>query len=286
MFNNVKKAAFVAVLAIFAANTQAQVLTPQASPSAKFTQTVGMTDVTVEYSRPSAKGRKVFGDVVPMGEVWRTGANASTKITFADSVEVGGKKLKKGTYAVYVIPQKDNWTVIFNNDLTLWGSDGYDEKKDAARVSVKPMTTKDKVETFTISTDNLTNNGGDLIIAWDDTRASVAIGVPTDQKVMASIKTTLDGPSANAYFNAGRYYFESGKDIQKAIEWMDKGMAMGGEKFWMLRQKSLAQEKAGDIKGAIETAKKSLEMAKKEKNQDYVRMNEKSIEEWSKKVKN
>ncbi|MFM2266639.1 MAG: hypothetical protein RL757_79 [Bacteroidota bacterium] len=285
MFKNLKQVAFVAAMSMVSVASQAQVLTPQPSPMAKSTQTVGLTDVSLEYSRPSAKGRKVFGELVPMGEVWRTGANASTKITFADSVEIGGQKLKKGTYAVYVIPQKDAWTVIFNNDLTLWGSDGYDEKKDALRVSAKTMMSKDKVETFTISTDNVTINGCDLTFAWDDVRVSVAIAVPTDQKVMGSIKTTMDGPSASAYFNAGRYYFESGKDLKQAIAWMDKGMEMGGEKFWMLRQKSLAQEKAGDLKAAIATAKKSLELAKKEKNMDYVRMNEKSIEEWSKKVK-
>lgn len=275
------------VMAVSAAfvlnNATAQIVTPQPSPMAKTTQTVGLTDVTVEYSRPSAKGRTIFGDLVPAGEVWRAGANASTKITFADSVEVDGKKLKKGTYAVYIIPQKDTWTVIFNNDLTLWGSDGYDEKKDAARVSAKVGNTKDLVETWSINMDNVSNNGCDLVFAWGNVVVKVPVAVPTDQKVMASIKATMDGPSGNAYFSAGRYYFESGKDLNQALKWMNKGLEMSGEKFWTLRQKSLVQAKMGDYKAAIETAKKSLEMAKKEKNMDYVRMNEKSIEEWSKK---
>lgn len=272
-----------AVLTVSATFAQAQVVAPQPSPSAKTTQTVGTTDITLDYSRPSSKGRKVYGDLVPFGKIWRTGANASTKITFGDSVMIGtAGKLKKGTYSIFTIPNKGEWTVIFSKSLELWGADGYKDENDAYRLNIKTTALNDKIETFNIDFKNITNNGADLCIEWENTRVAIPISVPTDQKVMASIKATMDGPSAGSYVSAARYYLDSDKDPKQALEWINKGLEKGGERYWILRAKSLIQAKLGDKKGAVETAKRSLELAKKEGNADYVKMNEDSIKEWSK----
>jgi tetratricopeptide (TPR) repeat protein len=195
---------------------------------------------------------------------------------------IGTGKLKKGTYSIFTIPDKGEWTVIFSKSLELWGADGYKDADDAFRTSIKTSALTEKVETFSIDFKNITNNSVDLCIEWEKTRVTIPISVPTEQKVMASIKSTMDGPSANSYVAAARYYLDSDKDPKQALEWINKGLEKGGERYWILRAKSLIQAKLGDKKGAIETAKRSLELATKEKNADYVKMNEDSIKEWSK----
>jgi Protein of unknown function (DUF2911) len=278
-----KKICLFLSASLLAASLDAQIQAPAASPTATMTQQVGLTDVKIEYSRPSAKGRKVYGELVPFGDVWRTGANNATKLTFSDSVQFNSKWLQKGTYALYTIPANSEWTIILSKNTGNWGSNGYKMEDDAIRFNVKSTPMTDKVETFTINLADCTNNDAKLELTWENTRVSIPFAVSTDAKMMASIKSTMNGPSGDAYFAAARYYLESGKDMKQALEWVNKSLQMNGEKFWMLRQKSLIQEKMGDFKGAIETAMKSREMAEKEKNMDYVRMNDKSISEWKKK---
>lgn len=268
--------------------TSAQVRTPQASPKASIEQVVGLTDVKVDYSRPSAKGRSVYGELVPYGRLWRTGANANTIISFSDDVVINGKTLAAGEYALFTLPKADSWDVIFYTDTNNWGlPEKYDEKKEALRVTVKPEFLTRNIETFTIGINNLDNDYGHIEIAWEKTMVSVKFEVPTKQAALKSIETTMAGPSSNDYFAAAQYYYQSNTDMNKALTWMNMAiekLPKGQDvPFWYLRQKSLIQAKLGDKKGAIETAKLSQAAAEKANNADYVKMNKDSIQEWSKK---
>lgn len=262
---------------------QAQIKTPQPSPTTKIEQKVGLTDVTLEYSRPSMRGRTIFGDLVPFGEKWRTGANANTTITFSDDVTIDGKTLSKGTYAIFTIPNKDSWDVIFYSDATNWGlPQNWDDSKVAAKTSAKTNPTSFTTESFTMGFGDLSNASANLNFMWEKTSISVNIAVPTDAIAMKSIESALAGPTANDYFSAGSYFHHSGKDLNKSLDWVSKAVAMNPDAFWMTREKSLIQAEMGDKKGAISTAKKSLEVATKAGNKDYIKMNNESIVQWSK----
>ena len=269
-----------AVLLTFSVN--AQIKTPQPSPLAKISQEVGLSKVDVEYSRPSAKGRKIFGELVPFGEMWRTGANASTKVTFGDDVKIGGTTVPKGTYALYVTPNMKDWSVIFYKNTSFWGVPGKDfnEADVAAKVNVPVTTLAENVESFTINVDNLRNSSFDLVIEWEKTRVSVPVSMDTDTKVMADIKSQMEGPSASTYYQSARYYYEEKKDMNMALAWVQMALDKGGEKFWIVRQKALILAELGRYKDAIATAERSTELAKAEGNGDYPRMNDKSIAEW------
>ncbi len=266
----------------------AQVKTPQPSPHTTVSQVVGLTDVTLDYSRPSVKGRTVFGDLVPFGKTWRTGANANTTITFSDDVIISGTTLKKGKYALYTVPKAEIWDVIFYSESDNWGNpEEWNEKSVALRATATPVTLGNFVETFTLSVSNLTNDSATLDIAWEKTMVSLKFLVPTAKTAMATIEKTLAGPSAGDYFSSAQYFFQSNGDLNKALEYVNKAVSMvkPGEEvpYWQLRLKSLVQAKLGDKKGAIETAKLSLAAATAAKNDDYVKMNNDSIKEWSKK---
>ncbi|XLS30507.1 DUF2911 domain-containing protein [Flavobacteriaceae bacterium M23B6Z8] len=276
-----KKSVIVALLIMASATITAQVKTPAPSPLSKLEQKVGLTDVTVTYSRPSMKGRTIFGNLVPYGKLWRTGANANTVITFSDDVKVGDQDLKAGSYAIFTKPGEQQWDVIFYSDTNNWGTPReWDEAKVAATVTAEVMPIPFDVETFAIDFNNLTNNGAHLEILWEKTYIAVPITVPTVEKAVASIESTMSGPSANDYYGAAVYYLEEGKDLDKAKEWIDMAIAKRPEAFWMYRQKSLIHAKMGDKKGAIAAAKTSMELAKKANNADYVKLNEDSLKEW------
>lgn len=262
----------------------AQIKTPAPSPSCKVSQEVGLIRIDLDYSRPSAKGRKVFGDLVPFGEMWRTGANGSTKITFSEAVKVGGVELAKGTYALYTTPGEKEWNVIFYKNTSFGGVPGKDfsDADVAVRFNVPAAPQRDMVETFTININNLRNNGADLEISWEYTKVVVPISLDTDSKVMADIKAQMEGPSANTYYQSARYYYEEKKDMNMALAWVQMALDKGGEKFWILRQKALILAELGRFKDAIATAERSTELAKADGNKDYQRMNEKSIMDWAK----
>lgn len=267
---------------ILTVGIQAQITTPQPSPFQKIEQKVGLTDVTLEYSRPSMKGRTIFGGLVPYDAMWRTGANANTKITFSENVEIGGKFVKAGSYAIFTKPGASNWEVYFYSDTNNWGTpEKWDDSKVAAQVSVQAYPMPMNIETFTMSFDELKNDSAMLGILWEKTYVGVPIKFGTDKAVSDNIQKVMNGPSANDYYAAAVYYLETGKDINQAKTWIDKSINMNKEPaFWQLRQKSLIYAKAGDKKGAIEAAKKSMELAKTAGNNDYVALNQKSLKEW------
>ena len=267
-----------------AMTVSAQVKSPAPSPSAKVEQQVGLTDVTLEYSRPGVKGRTIFGDLVPVDQMWRTGANKNSIVTFSTKVMVAGNAIEAGSYAVFAKPGKQTWEINFYSDTENWGTpEKWDVTKVAATVSARAMKLNDKVESFTMTIDNLSDGAADLSISWENTKVVVPFTVPTDEMVMASIEKTMAGPSSNDYYSAGRYYRDSGKDLNKSLEMINKSIDMRGEeKFWMVRQKALTLAKLGKYKEAITAANRSIELAKVAGNDDYVRNNTKSIAEWTK----
>ncbi len=278
------------MLAMMIANfvLEAQVKTPAPSPKATLEQVVGLTTVNIEYSRPSSKGRNVFGDLVPYGKLWRTGANKNTIISFSEDVVIGGQTLKKGKYALFTTPKADVWEVIFYSDAENWGTpEKFDDSKVALKTTATPENLSKKLETFTINIGALDNDSAQLEISWEKTMIAIKFEVPTKKTALASIEKTLAGATAGDYFSAAQYFNQSNGDLTKALEYVNKaiGMTAAGKDipFWYQRQKSLIQAKLNDKKGAIETAKLSLTGAIKEDNQDYVKMNNDSIAEWSKK---
>jgi Protein of unknown function (DUF2911) len=273
----------IATILAFTTVATAQIQMPAASTTAQVKQPVGMADITLDYSRPSAKGRKIMGEIVPFGAIWRTGANQPTKFTTTDSLTVSGIGLPKGTYVIMTKPGKDAWQVMFNKNPK---ANATDEKAlypedNVVSITVPVTKTAVPVETFTMGIGNITNTSASLDIMWEGTAVSIPFTNDIDSKIMAQIKQKLDGPTQNDYFAMSQYYLESGKDNAKALEFVNKALEKG-ERFWMLRHKSLVQAKLGDKKGAIETARKSIAAAQEAKNMDYVRMNEKSIAEWIK----
>ncbi len=260
---------------------QAQISTPAPSTTQKVSQAVGLTDVAIEYSRPSAKGRTIFAadGLVPHGKVWRTGANSATKISFSDDVTVGGKALKAGDYAVLSIPNGTSWKVHFyTHEGNGWN--GYVEKTPAAVVDAMVKTNGNHVETFTIGLGNVEMNGATIDFAWEKTVASVALGVEVDSKVQANIDRVMAGPSKNDYYAAASYYLSEEKNMDKALEYINIATEGDNPRFWQVRTKSLILAKMGKKAEAIAAAKQSLDLATKAGNADYVRMNEKSIKEW------
>ena len=259
----------------------AQITTPQPSPSSTLKQTVGLTDVTVEYSRPSMRGRTVFGNLVPEGKLWRTGANKNTTITFSDNVTIDGQELSAGSYAIYTKPSKSSWEVLFYSDTNNWGTpQEWDDTKVAAKTTAKVYPMEMPVETFTITMDDLHNNGATIGLLWEKAYVGVKFEVPTVEKATKSIEAVMAGPSGGDYYSAASYYLEEGKDMNKAKEWMDKAVAANPKAYWAMRKQSLINAKLGDKKAAIAAAKKSLAAAEAAGNQDYVKLNKDSLKEW------
>jgi hypothetical protein len=273
------------MFAVFAMSfaTYAQIETPAPSPSAKFEQKVGLTDITIEYSRPSVKGRTIFGDLEPFGGMWRTGANKNSIITFSDDVTIAGQAVEAGSYAMFTkLNSATQWDVMFYSDTENWGTpEAWDDSKVAATAKVDVMQLPFNVETLSIGVGDITSNGGNIDIIWETSYAGIPFTVPTDQTVSTAIDKIMAGPSAGDYYASAVYYLESGKDIKKAKMWMDKAMFMTENPgFWQVRQQSLIYAAAGDKKGAIDLAKKSMAAAKEAGNQNYVKQNMDSLKEW------
>lgn len=278
-----KKLLSVLVMFTFCLLVNAQVKTPAPSPFSKLEQKVGLTDITLEYSRPGVKGRTIFGDLVPFGKIWRTGANARTKITFSTAVTIDGQRLEPGSYSIFTFPNVESWEVVFYSDGKASGTPkDLESKFIAAKTTAKVHLIGFDVETFTIDINTITNNGGRLEFTWEKTRIGVDFSVPTDQIVEASIEETMKGVSGGDFYLAAVYYLQADKDINLAKTWIDKAISMSGDKvpFWQLRQKSLIYAKAGDKIGAIAAAKESLLKAKAAGNDDYVKLNTDSLKEW------
>ena len=270
----------------FTANAQVEM--PSPSPTAKLSQKVGLTDISVEYSRPSVKGRQIFGDLVPYGKIWRTGANMATKFTFGDNVKMAGKDLKAGTYSLFTIPGESEWTVIFNKNANQSGTASYKEDEDALRITIPVINIAPiKVETFLINIEDVKATSALIEILWESTLVQIPLEVSVDERVTASIQKTMAGsPKAGDYYTAAVYYRENGKDLNQAIAWMNEAIKLnetsGTNAFWMYRQKSLILADMKNYKDAIATAQIGVEKAKEAKNDDYVKMNTESIAEWNK----
>jgi len=265
-------------------NTQAQDLkTPAPSPTQTLKQNFALSDITIEYSRPSVKGRVVFGDLVPYGKMWRTGANASTKITFGEDVKVEGKDIKAGTYALYTIPTKDSWEIIFYKDLTLGGRTAeFKAENEAARFTVKPSAIGNKVETLTMNVANITSSSAEIEIVWDKTRVAFGVKADIDTKILGSIDKALAADS-RPYFQAANYYYENDKDLAKALEWVNKAVEQNTKAFWVMMLKARIELKAKDKKAAIASAEKVITIATEAKNDDYIKMANDLIAEAKKK---
>lgn len=262
----------------------AQIQTPQPSPSTTLEQVVGLTEVKIEYSRPAMRGRTIMGDLVPYGSLWRTGANKNTTLSFSDPVTVGGQALAAGTYALFTRPGKSLWEVFFYTETENWGTpQEWQSKSVAAVIEVPTQSLAEPQESFTISINELTNTGANINLSWENTRVTLPLEVPTDEKTMASIKETMKGtPKAGDLYQAAVYYRESGRDLQTAKKWIGKAIEMDPGKYWMFRQQALILADLNEKEEAIKAAQSSLELAEKAGNQDYVRLNTKAIEEWSK----
>lgn len=269
----------------FVVQTQAQIQTPNASPNAKIMQQVGLTDVTIEYSRPSKKGRELFVDVEKWGQIWRTGANQSTKIEFSDDVKIEGKAVSKGKYAMYSIPGKDKWTVMLYSDLSLGGNvNGYDKTKEVLRFEVPTVVMGEEMESFNFIIDNLKDNSADIGFMWGNYFVPFKLEVEVESKVMAAIEKTMAGVSGNDYYQAALYYYKNGKDLDQALTWAkaanEIGMKEGNVRYWQLRLEAQIQAKKGDMKRAIAKMAESTAAAKKAGNTGYAEANEKMVASW------
>ncbi|MFT4534767.1 MAG: hypothetical protein ACJA1A_000307 [Saprospiraceae bacterium] len=266
-----------------AVSAQAQIKTPAPSPSATIMQTVGLTDVTVEYSRPSAKGRTIFGAdaLVPNGKIWRTGANSVTQVTFSNDVMIEGKELAAGKYGILTLPGASNWAVHF---YTFESSsfNSYTEATPALAVSVMSKKSADSKESFTISIDDLKSDGATMNLAWANTVVPVKISTHSHKSVMESIEKVMAGPSTGDYYNAASYYYEADNDLDQALVWMNLATAGPDKKFWQMKKKSELLAKMGKKEEALAAANTSLELATKAGNNDYIKMNNDNIKMWSK----
>lgn len=277
-----KKTLLIAALALIFMASEAQIQTPAASPAGSVSSTIGLTTVKIDYSRPRLRGRKIFGEkdvMYPHGTIWRTGANSGTKISFSDDVKVENISVPKGEYLIFTWPGATEWTVSLYKDLSLGGNTaGYDASQEAAKFKVKTKKLADKVETFTISIDDIAvdNKSGKVTLAWENTAVPFTVSVDYDAKVMQSIEANTRVNPGN-YFQAASYYLETGRDLNKALEWMNLALESNPDAYWMLHQKAKIQKALGDKKGAIATATASLNAAKKENNRDYQNMNQELI---------
>lgn len=263
-------------------SVHAQIKTPPASPGSTLTQVVGLTEVTIEYSRPNKKGRDIFSSsgLVRLGEKWRTGANKNTMITFADDVKVGGKEVKKGSYALYTTPGTNSWNIYLYTDTENWGlPETWDVSKEAANFSVTPTKLPFSVETMMININDIKSSSANIELVWDDVMVKIPLEVNTNKAVDAAYERMVAGPSPRDYYNLGSYYHETGRDLKKALEFVNLAIA-DDAKFWMVRRKSLILADLGRYSDAINTAKESLKLAETAGNKNYVRLNQKAINEW------
>ncbi len=236
-----------------------QIKFPAKSPSAMVKQTVGISDITVEYNRPSASGRVVFGEVVPFDKMWRTGANSATKMTFNSDVKIAGNLVPAGSYSFFAIPGKTEWTLILNKVANLSGTNGYSEKEDLMRFKVTPMNKMEKTETFTIDFANMKLDQTSIQLIWENTVVSFDVSLDYDAELTANIEKTMS-KDARPFHQAAGYYYENKKDLKKALEWANKAVEMNPNAYWTLMLKANIQYELNDKKGAIATAEQVLKM--------------------------
>lgn len=272
MKKNLMLAAFFSVA--FAYCHAQNLVTPQLSSTEEIKQNFGLSQIEVSYSRPGIKGRKIFGDLVPYNKVWRTGANNATTITFGDDVMIEGTKLAAGKYGLLTIPNQDEWTIIFTKQTDVTNAAAYKQDQDVLRVNVKPYMLPFPIENFTIGFNDITGNSCNLELMWDSVYVQLPVTTDVDTKVMAQINQVMQQDN-HPYFAAAVYYIENGKDLNQAVEWLDKAIAQNPDAYFMYYQKARALAKLGKKQEALAASNKSIELAKAAKNDDYVALNEK-----------
>lgn len=268
-----KKAIITAFFAIAAAGINAQVKMPAPSPTQTIKQEFGIGSIELKYSRPSAKGRKVFGDLVPFDKLWRTGANGATIIKFSDPVEIKGKKIDTGSYALYTIPGVETWEIVLNKGISNWGSSGYKESEDVARIKVDTKKMGSSMETFTMQFADVKAESCELHIMWEKTAVAIPFTVNIREKVKTSIEAAML-TEKKPYWQAAQFYNEYEKNPAKSLENVTKALEANPDAYWMWLFKAKVQQEMGDKAGAMESSKKSWELATKDKNDDYIKMNE------------
>jgi hypothetical protein len=247
---------------------------PQPSTTTTIKQDFGMGSVELTYSRPNAKGRRIFGDLVPYDKLWRTGANAATKLVFSDPVEIGGKRLDSGTYVLYTIPGLDNWEIIINKGIKNWGTEGYKESEDVCRFKVESQKIKNKLETFTMQFADVKPESCGLHIMWAKTEVVITITQNTlKEKLRVSIEEGMK-TDKKPYWQAAQFYNEYDNNLTKALDNCTKAIEGNDKAYWMWLYKAKIQKELGDKEGALVSSKRSSELAKEAKNEDYVKMNE------------
>ena len=265
-----------------------QIEHPKASPFSRIEQKIGLSTVTVEYSRPAVRGRKIFGDLVPYGRIWRVGANESTKFSIDSEVRILDKILAKGTYALYAFPEKDKWEVVFHKNTSHWG-DGrkaYNPDEDAFRITVTPTEIPYLQENFLITFDRINHNAMEMHWIWEHSKIRIPIEVDTDAQMRSEIELQIsENPTAQTFYEAARYLEEQGKDYPIALLYLDKAIELGGDTYYFHRVRSLVLAALEDYEAAIASAKKSLELAAKEEKDEFVRMNKINIDRWTKQLK-
>ena len=270
-----KKIISTFVAACMAYGAFAQVNMPQPSTTQNIKQAFGMGSIELTDSRPNAKGRTVFGNLVRWGKLWRTGANNATRVKFTDVVEIGGKKIDTGSYAIYTIPQKNEWEIVLNKGIGNWGVDGYKESEDVVRVKVPAMKTAIKNETFTMQIANVQNESCEIHIMWENTAVAIPVKTKVKDRLKAQLDKAMEG-DRKPYFQAANFYYEWEKDLTKALSYangaIESAEKAGQKPFWMYLLKAKIQKDAGDKAGAKASAKTCVELAKAANNADYVKM--------------
>ena len=263
----------VAISVAAAPDSLAQIKKPPLSPHALVEQQIGLSTMTIDYSRPGVKGRKIFGELEAYGAVWRTGANSSTKLTFSEAVVFGGEEVPAGKYGLYTIPNEKTWTVILSKNSELWGAGGYDPKDDQLRIEVTPTALPAVHETLTINLENFDANGADLFVAWENTKIVVPIGVDSETKVLADIDERVrkaEGEiSPRTYYDAALYLHERKRDLEDAANWIAKAVEASPGAFWMSYTQAEIAVARGDMKTARAAAEKSLKDAEASERGDF-----------------
>lgn len=258
-----------------------EVKLPAASPAQSITQEFALSNISVTYSRPAVKGRVIYGDLVPFGQIWRTGANSPTKIKFGEDVSIDGKAVPAGEYALYSIPSAKEWTFILSKNLALWGSMGYNESDDLVRFTATPQQIPVSIENFTILFANQSENSVVVQLLWDNVVVGFTVMADIHDKIMSAIDVGMESDK-KPYLQAARYYFEKGLDINKALTWVTAAVKEQPEAYWAEYLKAQIQLKKGDKKGAIAAAQHAMKEAEAQKNPDYVALNKKLIAEAAK----
>ncbi len=270
---NTSKTVAIILIIVISSICNAQITKPSLSPKIVTQQQVGLANFTLEYGQPNKQERVIFGGLIPYNKLWRTGANASTKITIDRDVTFAGNTILAGTYGLYSIPTQKEWTIILSNNSKLWGAGGYNDSEDFIRFTVPSITLENALETFTIHFENFNTNGGDLVIAWENTKVKIPVFVDSDKAIFEEIEAKITNASgeitAATYFDAAQFYYHKNVQLDKAVTWFDKAIEMRPGAFWYVYYRGELALQLNDTNTAKTYAMRCLEAAKKSTSSDY-----------------